>query len=189
MRIIASPDAFGDRPCVLAMGKFDGVHRGHQAVLHEAVRIAKARGIESVALTFDRHPSAMTGAGPVPEALTPISEKGELIEHLGIDCLIVCAFTRALMAMEPDDFLRMIQEKLHPAAIVFGENFTFGRGARGDGQLLGQLAGPLGYEAIQVPMLIVDGDWASSTRARQLIGAGDYGAASRVLGRDTKGEG
>lgn len=183
MRTVASMDAYGPGRCALAMGKFDGVHRGHQSVLTEAVRIARQRGIESVALTFDRNPLALIDPDRAPEDIAPLARKRALIAEMGVGCLVVCHFTRALMEMEPEDFLRELASKLHPEVIVCGENFNFGRGARGNAQMLRRMAGELGFEAAIVPLCEVDGAPASSTRVRTLINEGDLGAAERLLGR------
>ena len=168
---------------VLAMGKFDGVHRGHQQVLREAVALAKKKGVASVALTFDRNPAAVIDPHAAPQVLTPLERKRALIEGLGVDRLVVWAFTEALMQMEPEDFLKMIARRLKPVAIVCGENFSFGRGARGDVKMLRAMAESLQYEPVVVPMYEVDGEPASSTRVRALIKEGDVFAAERLLGR------
>lgn len=184
MKLIASLDAFEPAGCALAMGKFDGVHRGHQQVLSETVRVARERGIPSVALTFDKNPLALIDPESAPKPLTPPGKKRELIRDMGVDYLIVCPFTRALMDMEPEDFLRMLRAKLRVSAIVCGENNTFGRAARGNAELLSRMADELGYEAVIVPLCEVDGDVASSSRVRQLIDEGRQSEAMRVLGRD-----
>ncbi len=184
MRVIASLDAFRPDRCALAMGKFDGVHRGHQSVLTETVRIAREQGIPSVALTFDRNPLAVIDPDHAPETLTPLGKKRALVEAMGVDILIVCPFTRALMDMEPEDFLRMLRDKLRPAAIVCGENNTFGRAARGNAALLRRMADELDYRAVVIPLCEVDGEVASSSRVRRLMDEGRRDEAMRVLGRE-----
>ncbi len=182
--LLASLDAYPFGRCVLAMGKFDGVHRGHQRVLSETARIAKEKGIPGVALTFDRNPLAVIDPGRAPEAITSLERKRALMEEMGIDCLIVCPFTKTLMDMEPEDFLRMLQRKLNPVAIVCGENNAFGKAARGNAALLKAMASALDYQAVVLPLCEVDGDVASSTRVRKLIEQGKHKEAERILGRN-----
>lgn len=184
MRTVLSLDGFDAPRCALAIGKFDGVHRGHQRVLGELVRAARAHGVPSAVLTFDRNPKALTDPARAPSDIVDPARKAALIGALGVDWLIQCPFTRALMDMEPEAFLRLLGERLHPAVIVCGENNAFGRGARGNAALLRAMAPELGYEALIVPLCEVDGDVASSSRVRRLTELGQHEAARKILGRD-----
>ena len=185
MRTIDALETFGADGCVLAMGKFDGVHLGHQVVLARAVEMAREAKVPACALTFDRNPLALLEPERAPATLTPFDRKQELIEAAGIDCLIVCEFTPALRAMEPEDFLALLMRSLGPVAMVCGENFVFGRGARGNATMLEALGAKMGFAAEVLPLCEIDGDAASSTRIRALIRDGNFGAAGRLTGRET----
>lgn len=183
MRILTDINQYDLGPCVLAMGKFDGVHLGHRKLLDETVTLAKSLGAAAVALTFDRHPLSLIAPEDAPKALTDERQKRALLEELGLDALLVVPFTKELQSMQPDAFLGMIARTLHPAAIVCGTNFRFGRAAGGDEALVRRMAGQLGYRAVVVWPVEVDGQSVSSTRIRELIDAGEKQKAERMLGR------
>ena len=117
---------------MLTIGVFDGVHRGHQALISRAVSLAADRGLPSVVLTFDPHPSEVVRPGSHPAQLTTLRRKAELVEQLGVDTFCVLPFTAELARVPADAFVHeVLVERLHVAAVVVGENFTFGKKAAG----------------------------------------------------------
>jgi len=186
----SAPSGWGR--CVVTIGVFDGVHRGHQVIIGRAVEAARAAGLPSVVLTFDPHPSEVVRPGSHPPVLTSVRRKAELLEGLGVDVLCVLPFTIEFSRLGPDEFVhRVLVEHLHAAAVVVGDNFRFGHKAAGDLSVLRNLGGRFGFTTVGVP--IVGGDDGqltySSTFIRSCIDAGDVAAAGRVLGRDHRLEG
>jgi riboflavin kinase/FMN adenylyltransferase len=183
---------------VATIGVFDGVHRGHQALIGRAVDLARERGLPAVVLTFDPHPAEVVRPGSHPAQLTSINRKAELVEQLGVDVFCVLPFTPELSRLPAAEFVHeLLVERLHVAAVVVGENFTFGYQAKGDVDLLRGLGHRFGFVTegatlVTVPTTEDDGDEDivfSSTYIRSCIDAGDVAAASAALGRPHRLEG
>ena len=186
MKIIYDEAEFTGRRAVVALGMFDGVHIGHQALIRHAVALAGELDAQSVVCTFDRHPLSVLFPDRAPEALLPLHENLKKFERLGAEWALVQAFTPRYGATEPVEFLRTLVKRLRAVAIVTGENYTFGAGGRGDAALIRQMAGELGYRAEIVPP-VMDGDvMCSSTRIRRLIEAGETEHAARLLRIETE---
>jgi len=180
----ATPVAsLGARPCALVVGNFDGVHRGHQAVLGEAVEEARKLGLDACVLTFDPHPAGVVGRG-APPMLTTIERRVALVGEMGVDRVYVRRFDAAFAAWPPERFAReLVAGALLARLVVVGQNFRFGAKRAGDLELLRALGRELGFEA-RVHAIASDARGPfSSTRARDAIGAGDLDEAARVLGR------
>ncbi|WP_020665918.1 bifunctional riboflavin kinase/FAD synthetase [Amycolatopsis nigrescens] len=193
--------------CVITIGVFDGVHRGHQALIASTVAAARSRGLPSVVLTFDPHPSEVLRPGSHPAQLTTLRRKAELVEQLGVDVFAVLPFTLELSRLSPHEFVHeVLVDRLHVAAVVVGENFTFGHKAAGDVALLRTLGRRFGFAAygaeLQVGALPTGADEPgsaeaqpageitfSSTYVRSCIDAGDVVAAAEALGRPHRLEG
>lgn len=181
---------------MLTIGVFDGVHRGHQALISRAVELAKERGLPSVVLTFDPHPSEVVRPGSHPAQLTTLRRKAELVEQLGVDTFCVLPFTAELARVPADTFVHeVLVERLHVAAVVVGENFTFGYRAAGDVPLLRSLGQRFGFTVedahlVTIPTSAAEaGTVFSSTYIRSCIDAGDVVAAAAALGRPHRLEG
>jgi riboflavin kinase/FMN adenylyltransferase len=175
------PDA---APSVVALGAFDGIHVGHQAILGTAVERARAQAIPSVVCTFDRHPMETLNPSRAPAPLTTLDERLHLIGERGVDTTLVLAFTPELARVEPEAFVRdIVVGRLHAREVVVGYNHTFGRGARGDAALLGAMGAPLGLQTHVVPPFVVDGVVVSSSEIRAVLRAGDVVRAARYFGR------
>lgn len=169
---------------LVVIGNFDGVHRGHRAVLASAVEEARSLCLAPVVLTFHPHPVVVLGKG-TPSVLTPISRRVELMGRVSPALTVVVEpFTRELSELAAREFVeRLLLRDLGAAAVVVGQNFCFGRGRQGDIGLLGQLGAELGYRA-RAHQLEGDASGAfSSSRVRQAIVAGDVAGAAQVLGR------
>lgn len=184
----AVPEDLG--PAVATVGMFDGVHRGHRALLDRVAAEAAARGLPAAAVTFDRHPLAVLRPGSEPPLLTTLDRKVELLGAAGMDRVLVLAFTRELSQVGAEVFAaEVLFDALAARAVVVGENFRFGHKAAGDPALLAELGRPRGIEVVAVP-LHTDGDQVvSSTRVRAELAEGDVAAAAASLGRPYAVEG
>lgn len=170
-------------PSVVVIGNFDGVHRGHQAVLRQARTLADARGLRCVVLTFDPHPSLVLGRGAPPQ-LTTLATRVELLRQHGATDVVVEPFTTELASWTPEQFVGdLLAKRLGTRAVVVGENFRFGQNRAGDFETLRTLGAVHGLEAVAAE---IDGDHDgpfSSTRVRDAVASGDVERAAYVLGR------
>lgn len=172
------------RPVVLAAGVFDGVHRGHVSVLDTALRDAAARNGDAWVLTFDPHPLRILHPPAAPAMLTSTPHKLMLLGRTGMAGCVVQPFTRELADLEPEAFIdRLCADVPTLAALVVGYNWTFGRRARGNVELLRQLAAPRGFAVHIVEGLQWNGEAISSTRIRNAVAAGRLDEAEAMLGR------
>jgi riboflavin kinase / FMN adenylyltransferase len=175
------PDA---APSAVALGAFDGIHLGHRAILGTAVALARQGGLGALACTFDQHPMEILQPDRAPLPITTLEERLELIAETGIDTTVVIPFTTAVAAIEAKAFVQdVLIGTLKAREIVVGFNHRFGRGARGDAELLETLAGALGFHAHVVQALMVDGVAISSSEIRGALQRGDLPRAARLLGR------
>ena len=186
----AVPVGFG--PSVVTIGNFDGVHRGHQAVLASVVDAARRRGVPAVAVTFDPHPRAVLRPESAPPVLTTTEDRLRLLEAAGLDAVLLIAFTLEFAQWSPERFVREVfVDALHAQAVVVGRDTRFGHRNSGDLGTLRELGEKLGFEVEVVEEFgPVQGDaeadgrrrWSSSW-VRQLLAAGDVAAAAEILGR------
>jgi riboflavin kinase/FMN adenylyltransferase len=181
---------YGWGRCVVTIGVFDGVHRGHQQIITRAVERAKDTELPSVLLTFDPHPSEVVRPGSHPPVLTSNRRKADILSSMGVDVLCVLPFTVEFSRLSPAEFVHLVLvERLHAAAIVVGENFRFGRKASGDLATLRSLGGSFGFSTEGVPLLREDDVTISSTFVRACIDAGDVKQAAAALGREHRLDG
>jgi riboflavin kinase/FMN adenylyltransferase len=163
------PDA-APRPRHVAIGTFDGVHRGHQAVIE---------GADTV-LTFDPHPLEVIHPAALPKLIMPFGVKRDVIEGLGVQELVVIPFDQEFAKLSAEEFIeRVLIERLGAERVSVGENFRFGAKAKGDPTML---AARTEFETREVPLVEVDGETVSSTRIRALVAAGDMEGARHCLG-------
>jgi riboflavin kinase/FMN adenylyltransferase len=173
-----------ERPSVVTVGFFDGVHLGHHRVLDLVVERARERGVRSVAITFDRHPREVLHPGTEPRLLTSVERKAELVASTGIDVLVVLEFDRDFSLITADAFVRdVLVGGVHAQHAVMGRNFTFGYRAEGTMAVLPSLGAPLGLTAETVEIVELDGRPVSSTSIREALGSGDLEWPHRALGR------
>lgn len=173
-------DFYVEEPTVLSLGKFDGIHRGHE-LLMEKLAQKKEEGLKAAVFTFDIPPKKNVEHIDT-KVLTTNEEKRHIFEEIGIDYLIECPFTMEVMQMEPEDFIRMLVEKLHVKCIVAGDDFRFGHKRRGDYKMLQKYASVYGYEALILSKIKEDERDISSTFVREEIMAGNLEKANHLLG-------
>jgi riboflavin kinase / FMN adenylyltransferase len=172
------------RGSLVIIGNFDGVHRGHQALLADAARDAERRGLAPVALTFTPHPALVLGRTP-PATLTALPRKIELIQRVQpLSRVDVVTFDRAFAAQTPEQFVRnVLLDRLGAEVVLVGANFRFGRDRAGDFTTLGRLGEALGFETRSHPLVgDAEGPW-SSTRIRTALARGDLATAAHMLSR------
>jgi riboflavin kinase / FMN adenylyltransferase len=176
-----TPEAM--RPCVLSLGNFDGVHRGHRAVLTALVEAGRRLGLPTVAVTFDPHPVAVLHPERSPELIAPGEIRDELLADAGVDGLLVLDFTREFARQSPEEFVRSVFVRgLDARVVVVGMDTRFGHRNSGDVTTLTALGERLGFEVIALDD-IGDGERYSSTVLRRLLREGDVAEAARILGR------
>ncbi|MBE7188566.1 bifunctional riboflavin kinase/FAD synthetase [Jatrophihabitans endophyticus] len=184
----AVPTGWGH--CVVTIGVFDGIHRGHQSIIAETVALARAQGVPSVLITFVPHPSEVVRPGSHPPQLTTIVRRAELVESLGVDVFCALPFTLELSKMPPDEFVHsMLVDRLHTSAVIVGENFRFGHRAEGDVELLRRLGRTFGFSAQGATLLAAGETPLSATYVRSCVQAGDMDTAADVLGRPHRVDG
>jgi riboflavin kinase/FMN adenylyltransferase len=169
---------------VLALGNFDGVHLGHQALLTEAVRQARARHTPALAVTFNPHPWQVLRPSSFQPLLTTIEERAELLQHHGADHVLVLNTTPALLQLEASEFFeRIIRGALQASALVEGYNFAFGHNRGGTIEVLQELCRSVQLPLTLLPPQEVLGKPVSSSRVRNEILAGAMGSVQELLGR------
>lgn len=169
---------------VVAVGNFDGLHLGHQAILRDAIRRAKARQGTSVALTFDPHPLTVLQPGRPFRLLTTFEEKTERLDELGMQVLAVATFTPQFAALSPGDFAKQVlDDQLGAEVVLVGRDFGFGHGRSGTPEGLTALGRDLGFDVEIAADVVMDGGAVRSSRVRSLLAGGEVEAAARLLGR------
>jgi riboflavin kinase / FMN adenylyltransferase len=182
------PEDFG--PSVVTIGKFDGVHRGHQRIVSQARRAAADLGLPVVVVTFEPHPDEVLRPGSHPPFLCSARRCSQLLAGLGVDAVCVMPFTLEFSRLGPDEFVRaVLVDRLHAARVVVGEDFRFGHKAAGDMTLLAELGEKYDFAVEGVPLLIEHGVRVSSTEIRAKLAAGDVAGAGEDLGRSPTVEG
>lgn len=181
----------GDRPpLALAIGNFDGVHRGHQELVRVARERAAATGATAGVLTFTPHPAKIFAPALAPPLIVSLERRLELLGQAGADVGIVEEFTPALAAVEAEDFVRdVLVGGLGAREVVVGWDFSFGRGRRGNPALLRDVGAALGLGVTVVPPVTVDGLVCSSTKVREFVLEGRVEGAGLLLGRPAELQG
>lgn len=177
--------------CAVTVGAYDGVHRGHRAVIAELVRRAQAMGMPSAVVTFDRHPATVVRPESAPKQLTDPEQEIELLAATGVDHVIVLTFDDARSKETAEDFVTdTLVGRLHAKLVLVGSDFHFGHERRGNVELLRRLGAELGFEAVGLDLVDAAGattdDEAakvSSTTIRAALAAGDLPTATALLGR------
>ena len=184
--------------CVVTIGVFDGVHRGHAELVSHAVKAARSRGVPTVLMTFDPHPMEMVFPGNHPAQLTTLARRAELVEEMGVDVFLVMPFTSDFMKLTAERYIHeLLVERLHVVEVVVGENFTFGKKAGGNVAMLRRAGERFGFAVESMSLLSEHGIdqnrdqnvTFSSTYIRSCVDAGDVVAATEALGRPHRVEG
>ena len=172
------------RGAIVALGNFDGFHRGHQAVVGEAIGWARAQGRPVIVATFDPHPMRVFKPETQPFRLTSLDQRQELFAAAGADAMLVFHFTREMAAMSAEDWVRqVIAGSLGAIGVVTGEDFTFGRGRAGNAARLAAIGADCGVAARAVRAVHDAQGPISSSRIRAALHAGDCETATRLLTR------
>ncbi len=169
---------------VVAIGNFDGLHLGHQAILRQAVAHARTRAALAVALTFEPHPTQVLAPEREMRLLYPFQTKIRLIEALGVDMTFVADFNAAFARQSPEVFAQSIlRDRIGCRTVVVGRDYRFGKDRAGDVATLTALGRTLGFEVISTDPVGMDGIPVRSSRIRALLHEGDVALAARLLGR------
>ncbi len=169
---------------VLAIGNFDGIHLGHQAILRATVERAHVLNAVSTALTFDPSPRRVLRPESAPPRLSTNAQRMDWFNALGLEAAVVLPFTLDLARLTPAEFVEQILiGDLHVKAVLVGENFRFGHKQAGDVKLLSELGANLGFEVVIIPPVVFRGEVVSSTIIRREVAGGDVSHAARLLGR------
>ena len=172
------------RPTVLTLGVFDGLHLGHQLIMRTVVERARALGAVPTVITFDPHPRAVLHPESAPPLLQTFDQKIEGFGVLGIEQTIVVHFTKAFASISAEHFLRdVVMDRLHAREVYLGKGFAFGHNREGNIELLKRLGSELGFVAGEVPEFKLRGQRVSSSRVRELLARGHVNHARRMLGR------
>ena len=172
-------------PLFLAIGVFDGVHLGHQAVISAATSHARAADGTPVVMTFDPHPLKVLRPQHAPHLLTATQHKIALIRDLGVEHLLVINFDRKFAATSPEEFVEELVMHSRPLReICVGHEWSFGKDRRGNLDLLKRLGVQLDFSVVGVPPVLVNGEVVSSTAIRQAVEKGDLAKGAEMLGRE-----
>ncbi|MGH9946220.1 MAG: bifunctional riboflavin kinase/FAD synthetase [Pyrinomonadaceae bacterium] len=172
------------KPTVLTLGVFDGLHLGHQRIMQTVVARAGECEAHSTAITFDPHPRAVLHPETAPPLLQTLDQRLANLEMLGIEQAIVIKFDREFATQPADDFLHaIIHDRLHAKEVYLGKGFAFGKNRGGNIELLRKKSDELGFFADEVPEVQLRGHRISSSKIRQLLSEGRVNLARRMLGR------
>ena len=170
-------------PLSIAIGVFDGVHIGHQALIRQTAAGAKQRGGRALAATFDPLPIQALAPGAPPSALSDVDERVRLLRDAGADDVVVFRFTKEFAALTADEFVRRLTSAGEVRQILVGEDFQFGHDRGGDVRTLAAAGSRFGFEVVVATPVKLDGEVVSSTRIRNALLVGDVESAARLLGR------
>ncbi len=169
----------------VALGNFDGVHLGHQKILSKTVETAHRKGRDAVVYTFDPHPRVVLQKVPEIPRITTAEERAHILEHLGIDVLILAEFTREFAAQTPEAFVgNILVEELGTRNVYIGENYRFGRDRSGTPETLKKMAVEAGFIVHVVPPVRIGDTMVSSSKIREYLMAGEIRGATQLLGRE-----
>ena len=181
MRVWRREEDFDLPSCVVALGTFDGVHIGHQALIRRAMALAQALDTACVVYTFRNHPLSVLCPEQAPEALLQADEKLSKLSAMGVDGVMLLDFTREYAATDPVEYLEGLVKRLRVKGVVAGFNYTFGAGGRGNAALIRSEAERLGYRAEIVDAVMDGDDVVSSTLLRRLKEQGDMQRFMRLF--------
>lgn len=171
-------------PAVVALGNFDGIHRGHRSLIETAVKSAAEKGIKSAVFTFSEHPRNVIAGSTVVRSIAYPDKKMDLIRELGVDYVFAIPFDDYMMHQSPEEFVKdVMMGTFHAAGAVCGTNFTYGYKAGGSSEDLKVAGAENGFDVIVLSMVMDEEDIVSSTLIRNCISSGDVERAEELLGR------
>jgi riboflavin kinase/FMN adenylyltransferase len=170
-------------PLAVAIGVFDGVHIGHQALIRQTAARAKQQGGGALAATFDPLPIQALAPGAPPSALSEVEERARLLHEAGASDVVVFHFTKEFATLTADEFVRQLADAGTVRQIFVGPDFQFGHNRGGDVRTLSAAGPAYGFDVVVAPPVTLDGEIVSSTRIRNALLAGDVEVAARLLGR------
>jgi riboflavin kinase / FMN adenylyltransferase len=171
-------------PTAVTVGKFDGIHRGHQALISALKSAASEHNLKTVLVTFDRHPDALLNPGNLKWPLIGPKQKAALVAEAGLDALLTLTFDEVLAQQSAQDFVReTLVDGLQAKLVIVGEDFRFGAGGAGDVSLLQDLGQQFGFEVRVIPSATEAGLKVSTSAIRELLDLGNVSQAARFLGR------
>ena len=184
MRVLRGYSCPVSTPTVLTVGNFDGVHRGHAALLERLVQVAAEKRLMPAVLTFEPHPREFFAPAAAPARLTILREKLELLAASGVATTVIGRFDASFAQLSADDFIALVlQQGLRLQHLIIGDDFRFGRGRTGDFSLLVERGAQLGFTVEAMAAIEVAGERASSSAVREALALGDMERAARLLGR------
>jgi riboflavin kinase / FMN adenylyltransferase len=168
----------------VTIGKFDGIHLGHQQLIAETIESAEEHSLIPVVVTFDRHPHSILSPGTEPQALIGPMQKAELLEEAGIELVLNLPFDEYLSKLTPEQFVKtVLVDALKARIVTIGEGFRFGVDQQGDVETLRNLGVQLGFLVKVIPNYLVDGEIVSTSKIRSLLLEGKVVTAAKLLGR------
>jgi riboflavin kinase/FMN adenylyltransferase len=183
LKINGLPEGRAERPSVMALGNFDGLHIGHQQLICRAKELADASGLPASVLTFDPHPRQVLGLGHYNNLLTPLEEKARVLNRLGVQTAYVVNFTSEFASLSAEEFVFRFLAALNPQTVVVGFDYAFGRGGKADASVLKKLAEQIGIYVEIVGAVNRYGEKVSSTLIREKLSYGDIRLVNELLGR------
>ena len=171
-------------PCVLTIGKFEGIHLGHQALIHEVIAQAQASNLASAIMIFEPHPYIYL-KDPNYEPLLSVSKREKILKTIAsLDYILYCPFDKDFAEQSPEEFCKFIFAKNNAKLVIVGENYRFGKGRLGDINFLEEQGKLYGAKVQVMPPQMLDGEVISTTRIRTLISEGKIKEAQSQLGFD-----
>ena len=179
LRLNALPSHTQLEKTAVTIGNFDGVHLGHQAMIHQLKAVAKLQNLKTVVMIFEPQPLEYFKAYDAPPRITSLREKVEYLSELGVDYIAVAKFDDAFRNLSAEEFADILKDKLNTQSLVLGEDHHFGKNRQGNSQFLRDY----GFHVTDLQNIEVDGERVSSTLVRQTLAAGDLQRAAKLLGR------
>lgn len=179
LRLNALPSNTQLEKTAVTIGNFDGVHLGHQAMIHQLKAVAKLQNLKTVVMIFEPQPLEFFKGYDAPPRISSLREKVEYLTELGVDYIAVAKFDNSFRSLSAEQFADILKEKLNAQSLVLGDDFHFGKNRQGNSEFLEKY----GFQVHNLETILSEGERVSSTRIRQTLAAGDLALASQLLGR------
>ena len=179
LRLNALPSNTQLEKTAVTIGNFDGVHLGHQAMIHQLKAVAKQQNLKTVVMIFEPQPLEFFKGYDAPPRISSLREKVEYLTELGVDYIAVAKFDNSFRSLSAEQFADILKEKLNAQSLVLGDDFHFGKNRQGNSEFLEKY----GFQVHNLETILSEGERVSSTRIRQTLAAGDLALATQLLGR------